>query len=31
VTQGETRIHQAECADVSFTGFFQALQAAAKD
>jgi 3-phosphoshikimate 1-carboxyvinyltransferase len=29
--QGETRIHQAECADVSFTGFFQALQAAAKD
>lgn len=26
--QGETRIHQAECADVSFPGFYEALQAA---
>jgi 3-phosphoshikimate 1-carboxyvinyltransferase len=25
VASGETRIHQAECADVSFPGFWQAL------
>src|SRR5262249_11595963 len=27
--QGETRIHEAECADVSFPGFYEALEAAA--